>query len=400
MLYFLFENQNALLQFPGSGMFNYISFRSAAAIILSLLIAIIFGRMVINFLRKKQIGEEVRNLGLEGQIQKQGTPTMGGLIILGSILIPILLFADLGNIYVQLMILTTVWLGFVGFIDDYIKVVKGKKSGLSGKFKIIGQVGLGVIVGTCMWVSSDIVVREKITVEGETIMSKPYKSTTTTIPFYKNSSLDYRDLVPVEGKMGDTMGWIAYVIVAIVVITSVSNGANLTDGLDGLAVGIAAPIALVLGIIAYLSGNIIYAEFLDIMYIPGSGELMVFAAAFIGALLGFLWYNSYPASVFMGDTGSLAIGGIIATFALLIRKELLLPILCGIFLVESLSVIMQVAYFKYTKKKYGEGRRIFLMSPLHHHYQKKGYFESKITMRFWIVQLLLAAVTLITLKIR
>ena len=400
MLYHLFESQNTLSNMPGSGMFSYISFRSAAAIISSLLIAIIFGRMVITFLQKKQIGEDIRNLGLEGQLQKKGTPTMGGLIILGSILIPILLFADLTNIYVQLMILTTVWLGLVGFIDDYIKVVKGRKAGLSGKFKIVGQVGLGVIVGSCMWLSSDIVIREKITIDGKVTMSEPFKSTTTTIPFYKDSTLDYRDLVPVDGDLGDTLGWLAYVLVATIVITAVSNGANLTDGLDGLAVGVAAPIALVLGIMAYLSGNIIYAQFLDIMYIPGSGELMVFAAAFVGALLGFLWYNSYPASVFMGDTGSLAIGGIIATFALLIRKELLLPILCGIFFVESLSVIIQVIYFKYTKKKYGEGRRIFLMSPLHHHYQKRGYFESKITMRFWIIQLLLAAVTLITLKIR
>ncbi len=400
MLYFLFENFETFANVPGSGMFSYISFRSAAAIITSLLIAIIFGRQVINFLQKKQIGEEVRNLGLEGQLKKQGTPTMGGIIIIISLLIPILLFADLTNVYVQLMILTTVWLGLVGFLDDYIKVVKGRKSGLSGKFKIVGQVGLGIIVGTCMWVSDDIVIREEVQTEQETVMGERVKSTATTIPFLKDSELDYRDLVPVEGDTGDTIAWLVYVLVATIVITAVSNGANLTDGLDGLTVGISAPIALVLGIMAYLSGNIIYAEFLDIMHIPGSGELMVFAAAFMGALLGFLWYNSYPASVFMGDTGSLAIGGIIATFALLIRKELLLPILCGIFFVESLSVIIQVVYFKYTKKRYGEGKRIFLMAPLHHHYQKRGYFESKITMRFWIIQLLLAAVTLLTLKIR
>ena len=405
MLHFLFENSEFFAHIPGSGMFAYISFRSAAAIIASLLIAIIFGRQVINYLRTKQIGEEVRDLGLEGQLKKQGTPTMGGLIILGSVLIPILLFADLTNVYVQLMILTTVWLGFVGFIDDYIKVVKGRKAGLSGKFKIVGQVGLGIIVGSCMWMSSDIVIKENVGTEHTNFrqapkMSESFKSTATTIPFFKDSELDYRDLVPIEGDLGDTVAWIIYVLVATVVITAVSNGANLTDGLDGLTVGISAPIVLVLGIMAYLSGNIIYSEFLDIMHIPGSGELMVFAAAFIGALLGFLWYNSYPASVFMGDTGSLAIGGIIATFALLIRKELLLPILCGIFFVESLSVIIQVVYFRYTRKKYGEGKRIFLMAPLHHHYQKRGYFESKITMRFWIIQLLLAAVTLLTLKIR
>lgn len=400
MLYFLFENYETFANAPGSGMFSYISFRSAAAIIVSLLIAIIFGRQVINFLQKKQLGEEVRNLGLEGQLKKHGTPTMGGVIIILALLIPILLFADLSNVYVQLMILTTIWLGLVGFVDDYIKVVKGRKSGLSGKFKIVGQVGLGIIVGSCMWVSSDIVIREKVTTDDVSAMSEPMKSTTTTIPFFKDSELDYRDLVPIEGDVGDTIAWIVYVLVAIVVITAVSNGANLTDGLDGLTVGISVPVVLVLGIMAYLSGNVIYADFLDIMHIPGSGELMVFAAAFMGALLGFLWYNSYPASVFMGDTGSLAIGGIIATFALLIRKELLLPILCGIFFLESLSVIIQVVYFKYTKKKYGQGRRVFLMAPLHHHYQKRGYFESKITMRFWIIQLLLAAVTLLTLKIR
>lgn len=414
MLYYLSEYFHNI---PGSGLFNYISFRSAFAIILSLLIAIIYGRRVISLLQKRQIGEDIRNLGLEGQLAKKGTPTMGGLIILLAILVPVLLIADLSNVYVQLMILTTLWLGFIGFADDYIKVFKGKKAGLSGKLKIVGQVVLGIIIGTTMWQHEDIVIREKVDAgqrgvvvrtheigsetKTKTIrMTKSEKSTTTTVPFFKNSELDYRDLVPMDGKAGNTLGWIIYVLVATIVIVAVSNGANLTDGLDGLATGVSAPIGLVLGIMAYLSGNIIYADFLDIMHIPGSGELMVFAAAFVGALLGFLWYNGYPAQVFMGDTGSLAIGGIIATFALLIRKELLLPILCGIFLVESLSVMMQVGYFKYTRKKYGEGRRIFLMSPLHHHYQKRGFFETKIVLRFWLIQLLLAAVTLMTLKIR
>lgn len=413
MLYSLFEYLNDNFDIPGTGMFGYISFRSAAAIITALLIAIIFGKKIIRLLQRKQIGEDIRNLGLDGQMAKKGTPTMGGIIILGSILIPILLFADLGNIYVQLMILTTVWLGIIGFTDDYIKVFKGNKAGLSGKLKIVGQVGLGIIVGTTMWLSDDIVIREKVETKGVVVvasdisdkpttvrMSKPFKSTATTIPFFKDSELDYRDLVLMESEAGNTVGWLLYVLVATVVIVAVSNGANLTDGLDGLATGVAAPIGLVLGIMAYLSGNLIYANFLDIMHIPGSGELMVFAAAFVGALLGFLWYNGYPAQVFMGDTGSLAIGGIIATFALLIRKELLLPILCGVFLVESLSVMIQVGYFKYTKRKYGEGRRVFLMSPLHHHYQKKGFFETKIVLRFWLIQIMLAAVTLLTLKIR
>lgn len=394
-------------------MLGYISFRSAAAIITAILIAIIFGRKVIKLLQKRQIGEDVRNLGLEGQLAKKGTPTMGGLIILGSILIPLLFFADLRNVYVQLMILTTVWLGLIGFADDYIKVFRGKKAGLSGKLKIVGQVVLGLIVGTTMWQSDSVVIREKVDTKGVVVvandiadkptslrMSEPYKSTSTTVPFFKNSELNYSDLVPGEGPMKDTFGWLLYVLVATVVIVAVSNGANLTDGLDGLATGVAAPIGLVLGVMAYLSGNIIYAGFLDIMHIPGSGELMVFAAAFVGALLGFLWYNGYPAQVFMGDTGSLAIGGIIATFALLIRKELLLPILCGVFFIESLSVIIQVVYFKYTKRKYGEGRRVFLMSPLHHHYQKKGFFETKIVLRFWLIQIMLAAITLLTLKIR
>ena len=414
MLYHLFNYIDSNFDFPGSALFSYISFRSAASIILALLIAIIFGKKIILALQRRQIGEEIRNLGLEGQLSKKGTPTMGGLIILAAILIPLLLFGNLTNVYTQLILISTVWLGVIGFSDDYIKVFRGNKKGLPGKVKVIGQVGLGVIVGTVMWVSSDIVIREKVAPEVsssiETVklaeqsqkfyMSAPEKSTTTTVPFFKNSRLDYRNLIPVDGELGDTLGWLLYVFVAIVVITAVSNGANLTDGLDGLATGVSVPIVLVLGIMAYLSGNVIFASYLDIPHIPGSGELMIFAAAFAGALIGFLWYNGYPAQVFMGDTGSLAIGGIIGVFALLIRKELLLPILCGVFLVESLSVMMQVGYFKYTKRKYGEGRRIFLMSPLHHHYQKKGYVETKIVLRFWIIQLLLAAIALMTLKIR
>lgn len=416
MIYHLIKYLDGNFDIPGAAMFSFISFRSASAIIISLLIAIIFGKNVIRLLQRRQIGEEIRNLGLEGQLAKRGTPTMGGLIILIAILVPVLLLGDLTNVYIQLMILTTIWLGIIGFADDYIKVFRKKKEGLDGKLKVVGQVVLGIIIGSSMWLSPQIVVREKITHQqtGEVIqttdltgngrrqiyMSNPEKATTTTIPFFKNSELDYRDLVPLDGELGDTLGWLLYVMVAILVITAVSNGANLTDGLDGLATGVSAPIGVVLGLLAYLSGNIIYANFLSIPHIPGSGELMIFAAAFVGALIGFLWYNSYPAQVFMGDTGSLAIGGIIAVFALLIRKELLLPILCGVFLVESLSVMMQVGWFKFTKVRYGEGRRIFLMSPLHHHYQKRGFFETKIVVRFWIIQLLLAAITLATLKIR
>ena len=414
MIYHLGEYLSEHFDIPGMGMLQYLSFRAAMAIILALVIGMVFGRMIIRFLQRKQIGEEVRNLGLEGQLQKRGTPTMGGIIILASILIPIFLFGNLSNIYVILMIISTIWLGLIGFLDDYIKVFKKNKEGLNGKFKIIGQVGLGIIVGCVMWLSPQIVVKERLDkklpgsqveyVENSGARSAVYvtpaeKSVKTTIPFVKDNEFDYHWLIP-DGKHKDVLGWLVYVFVAIFVICAVSNGANLTDGLDGLASGVSATIVVVLGALAYLSGNIIYADYLNIMYIPDSGELVVFAAAFAGALLGFMWYNCYPAQVFMGDTGSLAIGGIIAVFALLIRKELLLPILCGIFFVESLSVIIQVAYFKYTKKKYGEGRRIFLMSPLHHHYQKKGYFESKIVVRFWIVQLLLAAITLVTLKIR
>lgn len=398
------------------GMFQYISFRSAMAIILALLIGTIFGRRVINRLARMQIGEDIRNLGLEGQMQKKGTPTMGGLIILGSILIPMLLLGNLSNVYVVLMIVATVWLGAIGFLDDYIKVFRRNKEGLKGRFKIVGQVGLGIIVGTVMCFSQQVVVREKLPAgerSGEVVtvrteddseqriyLAQSEKTTKTTIPFVKDNQFDYHWLAPGDNPVSDTLTWLIYIAVAIFIITAVSNGANLTDGLDGLAAGVSASIVVVLGILAYLSGHVIYADYLNIMYIPGSGELLVFAAAFVGALIGFLWYNCYPAQVFMGDTGSLAIGGIIAVFALLIRKELLLPLLCGVFLIETISVLIQVSYFRYTKRKYGEGRRYYLMAPLHHHYQKKGYPETKIVARFWIVQMLLAAITLVTLKIR
>ena len=414
MLYHLFKYLDEAYNLPGSGMFQYLSFRAAAAVILSLLIVIIFGRRIIDFLRRKQIGEEIRDLGLQGQLQKKGTPTMGGVIILIAILVPMLLVGNLGNVYVRLMLVSTVWLGLIGGLDDYIKVFRHRKEGLKGRFKIVGQVGLGIIVGTTMCLSPDIVVREKVTQPEQTVYtdadgtvvgsvqrnvvlsSESLKTTQTTIPFVKNNEFDYGWLT--GGNSVAT--WILYVLVAIFVVTAVSNGANLTDGLDGLATGVSVPIVAVLGVLAYLSGHIVYADYLNIMYIPDSGELVVFAAALVGALVGFLWYNSFPAQIFMGDTGSLAIGGVIAVFALCIRKELLLPLLCGVFLVESFSVMMQVGYFKYTKRRYGEGRRILLMSPIHHHYQKKGIFETKIVLRFWIISLLLAAITLVTLKIR
>ena len=413
MLYHLFKYLDEVYDLPGSGMFQYISFRAAAAVILSLLIVIIFGRRIIDFLRRKQIGEEIRDLGLEGQLQKRGTPTMG-VIILVAILVPTLLLGKLDNVYVQLMLVSTVWLGLIGGLDDYIKVFRHRKEGLKGRFKIVGQVGLGVIVGTTMWLSPEIVVREKSTRPVETVYldeegravqsvrqtvvlsSESVKTTQTTIPFIKDNEFDYGWLTGGNG----TATWLLYVLVAIFVVTAVSNGANLTDGLDGLATGVSVPIVAVLGVLAYLSGHIVYADYLNIMYIPQSGELVVFAAALVGALVGFLWYNSFPAQIFMGDTGSLSIGGVIAVFALCIRKELLLPLLCGVFLVESFSVMMQVGWFKYTRRRYGEGRRILLMSPVHHHYQKRGIFETKIVTRFWIISLLLAAITLVTLKIR
>ena len=414
MLYHLFKYLDEAYDLPGSGVFQYLSFRASAAVILSLLIVIIFGRRIIDFLRRKQIGEEIRDLGLEGQLQKRGTPTMGGVIILLAILIPTLLLGKLDNVYVQLLLVSTVWLGLIGGLDDYIKVFRHRKEGLKGRFKIVGQVGLGIIVGLTMWLSPQIVVREKTTQPVETIYldesgeavqsvqqtvllnSESVKTTQTTIPFVKDNEFDYGWLT----GGNDTATWLLYVLVAIFVVTAVSNGANLTDGLDGLVTGVSVPIVAVLGVLAYLSGHIVYADYLNIMYIPQSGELVVFAAALAGALVGFLWYNSFPAQIFMGDTGSLSIGGVIAVFALCIRKELLLPLLCGIFLVESFSVMLQVSWFKYTKRRYGEGRRILLMSPIHHHYQKKGLFETKIVTRFWIISLLLAAITLVTLKIR
>ena len=414
MLYSLFRFLDAKYDLPGAGVFQYISFRAAIAIVLALLIIIFFGRPIIRMLQRHQIGEEIRDLGLEGQLSKRGTPTMGGVLILLAVLVPILLIGRLDNVYVQLMIVSTIWLGTLGFLDDYIKTFRHNKDGLKGKFKIVGQVGLGIIVGTVMCFSQDVVIREKVNTPSETTYindagytvvektqvavmdSESQKTTKTTIPFIKDNEFDYGWLV----GGNNFLMWLLYILVAIFVVTAVSNGANLTDGLDGLLTSVSVPIVLVLGTLAYLSGHIIYADYLNIMYIPESSELVVFAAAMTGALLGFLWYNSFPAQIFMGDTGSLAIGGIIAVFALCIRKELLLPLMCGIFLVEAVSVMAQVGYFKYTKRKYGEGRRILLMSPLHHHYQKQGVFETKIVMRFFIISIMLCAVTLATLKIR
>lgn len=420
MLYHLFQYLDQAFDVPGAGMFNFISFRTGMAFITALLIATIFGRKIINVLQRKQIGETIRNLDLEGQLSKKGTPTMGGTIIILSILIPTLLFADLTNIYTILMIIATVWMGSIGFLDDYIKVFKKNKDGLNGKFKIVGQVGLGLIVGLTMYLSPDIVIRENTEIRGENgiedvvYAQQNTKSTKSTIPFLKSNNMDYAGAFRWAGENAQTLGWILFIAVAIFIVTAVSNGANLTDGLDGLATGSSAIMGVTLGILAYLSGNVNYAGYLNIMYIPGVGELLVFAGAFIGATIGFLWYNSYPAQVFMGDTGSLMLGGVIAVFAIAIRKELLIPILCGVFLVESLSVIFQVGYFKLTKLKTGVGKRIFKMTPLHHHYQKAGNAgidaiiqkplipipESKIVVRFWIVGMILAAVTIITLKIR
>lgn len=421
MLYDLFSYLNTI-DIPGAGMFQYISFRSTLAFVISLFIAMIIGRKIINKLQKLQIGETIRDLSLEGQLSKKGTPTMGGIIIIIAILIPCLLVGRLNNIYMILMLVTTIWLGVLGFADDYIKVIKKNKEGMKGKFKIVGQVGLGLIVGLTLYLSPDVVIREKTeiqkttetTITTEVVQNENTKSTKTTIPFVKNHNLDYADILPFEGETAQTVGWIIFVVMSILVVTAVSNGANLTDGLDGLAAGTTAIIGVTLGIFAYLSGHVMYSSYLDIMYIPGSEELVVFISAFVGALIGFLWYNVYPAQVFMGDTGSLTIGGIIAVLAIILRKELLLPLLCGIFFVESLSVIMQTAYFKYTKKRYGEGRRIFKMTPLHHHFQKDGdgsikailqapvnkMPESRITLRFWIITILLAALTIVTLKIR
>ena len=416
MFYHIFDYLEQF-DFPGAGMFQYITFRSACAVILSLLIATVVGKRIIRILQKQQVGEEIRDWGLEGQMQKKGTPTMGGVIILLAILVPVILFARLDNVYIQLMIVSTIWLGLIGFLDDYIKVFRKHKEGLKGRFKVIGQVGLGLIVGVTLYVSDDVLIREKVSIsevgvvtstvdEGfvsensQTVLTKDIKSTKTTIPFFKNNEFDYAWFGALFGDYAEEIGWIVFIIITIVIVTAVSNGANLTDGLDGLATGTSAIVGATLGILAYVSGNMVYADYLNIMYIPHSGELVVFIAAFIGATIGFLWYNSFPAQVFMGDTGSLSLGGIIAVFAIMIHKELLIPILCGIFLVENLSVMMHVSYFKYTKKKFGEGRRIFLMSPLHHHFQKKGIPEPKIVTRFWIVGIALAVITIVTLKIR
>ncbi len=417
MFYYLFTYLDEAFNVPGAGVFQYITFRAAAAVITSLIISLLLGKRLIQLLVKRQIGETIRDLGLQGQAEKKGTPTMGGLIILGAILVPTLLFAKFDNIYVILMIFTTVWLGLIGFLDDYIKVFKKNKKGLAGKFKIIGQVILGLVIGLVMHFSDDIAIREKVSQE-KLIQTKPdgeiekitdpsgkfskelTKSTKTTIPFFKNNEADYSKILTFLGEEYRNWSFLIFIPIVILIIVGVSNGANLTDGIDGLATGTSAIIGATLGILAWVSGNIVFADYLNIIYLPNTGELTIFISAFVGACIGFLWYNSYPAQVFMGDTGSLAIGGIIAVFAILIRKELLIPILCGIFLVESLSVIMQVSYFKYTKRKFGEGRRIFKMSPLHHHFQILGYAEPKIVQRFMIIGIMLAVVTIITLKLR
>jgi len=408
MLYYLFEYLDKTMDVPGTGVFQYITFRSALALILSLMISTIYGKKIINFLRNQQVGETVRELGLEGQTQKAGTPTMGGLIIIISTLIPVLLLTKLNNIYVILLIVTTLWMGTIGFIDDYIKIFKKDKQGLKGIFKVIGQVGLGLIVGSVLYFHPGVTVRERSTTpitfnQTQNVINQApveSKSTVTTIPFMKNNELDYAKIIEWTGDGYENWAWIVFIPIVIFIITAVSNGANLTDGIDGLAAGTSAISVLALGIFTFVSGNLILSSYLNIMYIPNSGEMTVFISAFVGALIGFLWYNSYPASVFMGDTGSLTIGGIIAVLAISVRKEMLLPVLCAIFFAENLSVILQVSYFKYTKKRFGEGKRIFLMSPLHHHYQKKGYHESKIVTRFWIVAILLAIVSIVTLKLR
>jgi phospho-N-acetylmuramoyl-pentapeptide-transferase len=406
MLYYFFKYLDQAYNFPGAGVFQYITFRSGLAVILSLLISTIYGKRIINYLRNKQVGETVRELGLEGQNQKSGTPTMGGIIIIIATLIPVFLLAKLDNIYIILLIVTTIWMGTIGFIDDYIKVFKKDKEGLKGRFKIIGQIGLGVIVGTVLYFHPQVTVKHDIQIEKQGIdrvvkaTSPEVKSTETTIPFLKDNTFDYAEVLSFMGDGYQNWAWLIFIPVVIFIITAVSNGANLTDGIDGLAAGTSAISVLVLGIFTFISGNIIFSNYLNIMYIPNSGEMTIYIAAFVGALIGFLWYNTYPATVFMGDTGSLTIGGIIAVIAIAVRKELMIPVLCGIFLAENFSVIIQVAYFKYTKKKFGEGRRIFLMSPLHHHYQKKGYHESKIVTRFWIVAIILAIFSLVSLKLR
>jgi len=409
MLYYLFEYLDKTLNISGTGVFQYITFRSALAFMLSLLLSTIYGKRIVGFLRRQQIGETVRELGLAGQNEKAGTPTMGGLIIIFATLIPVILFAKLQNIYIVLLIVTTLWMGTIGFIDDYIKIFKKDKQGLKGIFKVFGQVGLGLIVGTVLYFHPGVNIRtdtgrgDIFSQTSETVINPApvyEKSTSTTIPFFKNNEFDYAELLAWTGEGYENWAWLIFIPVVIFIITAVSNGANLTDGIDGLAAGTSAVSVLALGIFTFVSGNIIFSNYLNIMYIPNSGEMTVFIAAFVGSLIGFLWYNSYPASVFMGDTGSLTIGGVIAVLAIAVRKELLIPLLCGIFLVENFSVVIQVAYFKYTKKRFGEGRRIFLMAPLHHHYQKKGYHESKIVTRFWTVAIMLAILSIVTLKLR
>lgn len=406
MLYYIFKYLDEAYNLPGAGLFQYITFRSGMAVILSLLISTIYGKRIISYLRNKQVGETVRELGLDGQVQKAGTPTMGGLIIILATLVPVILLAKLDNIYIILLLVTTVWMGSIGFLDDYIKVFKKDKEGLKGRFKVIGQIGLGIIVGATLYFHPSVTIKDDVVLKKqgiETVIkstSPEVKSMETTIPFVKNNTFDYAELVSFMGDDYKNWAWLIFIPVVIFIITAVSNGANLTDGIDGLAAGTSAISVLVLGIFTFVSGNIIFSNYLNIMYIPNSGEMTIYIAAFVGALIGFLWYNTYPATVFMGDTGSLTIGGIIAVIAIAVRKELMIPVLCGIFLAENFSVVLQVTYFKYTKKKFGEGRRIFLMSPLHHHYQKKGYHESKIVTRFWIVAILLAIFSLVSLKLR
>ncbi|KAA5820577.1 phospho-N-acetylmuramoyl-pentapeptide-transferase [Algibacter amylolyticus] len=413
MLYYLFEYLEKQFQLPGASLFGFLTFRAALAMILSLLISTIYGKRIIRFLQKKQMGETIRDLGLEGQKEKAGTPTMGGLIIILATLIPVFLLAKLENIYIILLIVTTLWMGVIGFIDDYLKKFKNDKEGLKGRFKVLGQVGLGIIVGATLFFHQDVTMKEKLPIEEQRILlaqnpdieasklfKQEVKSTQTTIPFVKGNEFDYAKVITWISPSLEKYAWVIFILVTIFIITAVSNGANLTDGIDGLAAGTSAIIVLTLGIFAWVSGNIIFSEYLNIMYIPRVEEITIYIAAFVGALIGFLWYNTYPAQVFMGDTGSLTIGGIIAVIAIAVRKEWLIPVLCGIFLAENLSVVMQVSWFKYTKKKYGEGRRIFKMSPLHHHYQKSGYHESKIVTRFWIIGILLAILSIVTLKIR
>lgn len=422
MFYYLFQYLDKAFDFPGAGVFQYISFRAALALMTSLLISMVFGKRIINLIRKKQIGETVRDLGLHGQNEKAGTPTMGGLIILAAIIIPTLLFSKLHNVYIILMLISTVWLGSIGFIDDYIKVFKKNKEGLKGKFKVVGQIGIGLLVGAVLYFHPDVVIKERVTANQQSAYSfdeaisksadlklpkyspETTKTIKTTIPFVKNNEFDYARIIGFLGDNAQKYGWLIFIPIVILIVTAVSNGANITDGIDGLAAGTSAIIGTTLGILAYVSGNTIFADYLNIMYIPNTGELVVFMAAFVGACVGFLWYNAFPAQVFMGDTGSLAIGGIIAVYAIAIRKELLIPILCGIFLVENLSVILQVYYFKYQKKKrgieYARENRLFKMAPLHHHYQKSGFHESKIVMRFFIIGIMLAALTIVTLKLR